>query len=337
MPDYTRAEARDWAQQTLTGVHNVIIPTFTADLTKINEAAVRHDVRRELELGFTGCLLVSETATSLEEYVEFVRVAADEAAGRLCLIHHASFNTLEENIVQANRAAEAGAQMALLSYPPTFYPTAVNQIADYTRAFCAAVDLAVMLFPVPLWGFERLHPASIPITVLEDLVDTQPTVVAIKAEGGHPSISGFTEVWRRLNERVVVTMPIEAQAIPLATILPIKYIGTSNTECLGNTVPRMLALTQRGAADEAMELFWSVDPARRANDRIEAIGGANTVNRMAWKYLAWLNGFNGGPIRMPIQRIVGSQMRTLRSALAQAGLDITQDDDGKFFIGRNPA
>jgi 4-hydroxy-tetrahydrodipicolinate synthase len=333
---YTKAEAREWVRAELTGVCNVIIPSYTADLRGLNEAAIRHDVRREIELGFTGALVVSETAITPDEYIQMVEWAADEAAGRLVLFFHASFNTLEENIELAKRAQEAGAEMVLLSYPPSFYPTSLRQVYDYTEAFCAQTDLAVMLFPVPLWGFERLHPAAIPIEMLEEMVDTIPNVGAIKAEGGMPAIAGFTETWNRLSDRVVVTMPLEQQAIPLATILPLRLIATSNTECLGGAVPRMLDLCREGRHDEAMKIYWQVDPCRRANDRI-GVAGANTVHRMAWKYQAWLTGFNGGPLRMPTQRLVGPQLAGYRAAARDAGVLTATEPDEMFFVGRNPA
>src|SRR5215471_8687433 len=98
MARYTKAEAREWAYTELAGVCNVIIPSYTADLRGLNEAGVRHDVRRDIELGFSGALIVSETAVTAEEYVRMTEWAADEAAGRLVLFFHASFNTLEENI-----------------------------------------------------------------------------------------------------------------------------------------------------------------------------------------------------------------------------------------------
>jgi len=336
MSRYTKAEAREWVRSEMKGVCNVIIPSYTADLRGLNEAAIRHDVRREIELGFKGALIVSETAVTAEEYVQMVEWAADEAAGRLVLIFHASFNTLEENIEVAKRAEDAGAEMVLLSYPPSFYPTSLRQVYDYTEAFCSATNMAVILFPVPLWGFERMHPASIPIDMLEEMVDNIPNVAAIKAEGGMPSIAGFTEVWNRLSDRVIVTMPLEFQAIPLATILPLQLIATSNTECLGGAVPRMLELCQNGKYDEAMEIFWRVDPARRANERI-GVAGANTVHRMAWKYQAWLTGFNGGPMRMPTQRLVGPQMAGYRAAAKEAGILTATEPDELFFVGRNPA
>jgi 4-hydroxy-tetrahydrodipicolinate synthase len=337
MLPYRRDDARAWAMERLRGVANVVIPSYTGDLAGLNEAGIRHDVRLEIEHGFTGFLLVSETAVTADEYCRFVEIAAGEAGGRQLLIHHASFNTLAENIELTNRAAEAGAELALLSYPPNFYPRSLDEVADYTRSFCEQVDMAVMLFPVPLWGFERLHPASLPVDLMEQLVDDLPTVVAIKAEGGHPSIGGFTETWDRLGERVVVTMPLEYQGIPMATILPMQFIGTSNTEYFGSAVPQMLGPAREGKNSEAMRLFWQVDPARRANAGIGAIGGANTVHRMAWKYQAWLSGYNGGPLRMPTARLVSSQMQSLRNGLTASGLPVTDAPDEAFFVGRNPA
>lgn len=334
MLSYDRSDARAWAEERLQGVCNVIIPSYTADLRKLNEAGIRHDVRRQIELGFTGFLLVAETALTVEEYLRFTTIAAAEAQGRQLLIHHASFNTLEENVEVANRAAEAGAELALLSYPPCFYPRSEAEIEAYTRAFCEQVDLAVMLFPVPLWGFERLHPACLSIDLMERLVEDLPNIVSIKAEGGHPSIGGFTEAWNRLSDRVVVTMPLENQAIPLATILPLQLIATSNTEYYGSAVPQMLALAREGKHVEAMRLFWQIDPARRAGEKIGAIGGANMVHRMAWKYQAWLSGYNGGPLRQPTARIVGDQMKMLRNGLIAAGLPVTDDPDEAFFVGR---
>ncbi|HEV7888346.1 MAG TPA: dihydrodipicolinate synthase family protein [Acidimicrobiales bacterium] len=337
MLPYKRNEARAWAREAMQGVANVVIPSYTADMRDINEAGIRHDVRREIELGFAGFLLVAETALTDDEYLRFVEISNDEAKGKQLLIHHATFNTLEDNIKLANEAAARGATLSLLSYPPSWYPKNEQDIYDYTKAFCDNVDMAVMLFPVPLWGFERIHPASLSADLMQRLVDDCETVVAIKAEGGHPSIGGFTEAWYRFNEQVVVTMPLEQQGIPFATIVPMQFIGTSNTEYFGGAIPQMLSLAREGKNDEAMRLYWQTDPARQANGKIGAIGGANTVHRMAWKYQAWLTGFNGGPVRQPTARIVGSQMNMLRAGLVASGIDCTSDSDDLFFVGRNPA
>jgi 4-hydroxy-tetrahydrodipicolinate synthase len=334
---YTKAESREWARATLHGCCNVIIPSYTHDLRHINEHAIRHDVRRDIELGFLGALTVSETSLTLDEYIQFVEWASDEADGRLLLVHHASFNTLEENIEAAQRAEKAGADLMLLAYPPSFYPMSDDDIYEYTAALCNATNLAVIVFPVPLWGFERISPASMSMNLLGRLIDACPNIAVIKAEGGMPSIGGFIDCWNRFSDRVLVTMPLEHDGIPLSTILPVQVLATSNYEYMGDSVPRMLELARAGKANQAMELYWQVYPARKANESATALGTANAVHRMAWKYEAWLNGFNGGPLRMPTNRLVYTQMRTLRGALEASKLPCTSDPDEAFFVGRCPA
>jgi 4-hydroxy-tetrahydrodipicolinate synthase len=337
MPRYGRTEAREWAREHFRGVHNVIIASYTSDGRHLNEAGIRHDVNREIALGFSGALLVSETSLTMDEYIRFTEIAADEAKGRLVLVHHASFDTLEQNIEAAQRASAAGADLALLSYPPSFYPRTQRDIYEYSKSFCDAVDLGTMLFPVPLWGFEHLHEASISVAILEELVTDARNVVAIKAEGGHPSVAGFAHVWNRLADRVVVSMPIIQQAIPLATLVPMQVIATSNTEYYSSVAPEMLSLVHSGKTDEALDLLWRIAPAWKANDSVAPIHAAHIVHRMAWKYQAWLAGFNGGPLRMPTTRLVWREMRAYRQALVDSGLPVTDDPDEMFFVGRNPA
>jgi 4-hydroxy-tetrahydrodipicolinate synthase len=318
-------------------VINVVIPSFTNDLSDINEAGIRHDIRLVAERGFLGTLLVSETATTPDEYLRFVRCAADEAGGRIELVHHASFNTLEQNIEMARAASEAGCSLCLMSYPPHFYPSSFDDVFDYTHSFCEAAGLGVIVFPIPLWGFERLHPASIPIDVLERMVDEIPNVVAIKAEGGFPSLGGFAETWYRLHERVLVTMPVEQHAVPLATLVPMQLIATSNTEYYGDAVPQMLDMVLDGRKDEAMELFWQINPARVANrNTAVTVQTGHFINRMAWKYQGWLSGYNGGPLRLPTNKIVPHEMAAFRRGLAESRLPVTDDPDEMFHVGRNP-
>lgn len=332
-----KQDVRDWAWEHFHGVNNVVIPSFTQDLTGLNEAGIRHDIRRELELGFTGTLLVGEVNITLDEYVRFTEIAADEAKGALNLIFHASFNTLEENIEAARRAEAAGARIALLSYPPCFYPTSLQDIYDYTLAFCQATNLGVILFPMTHWGFERLHAASIPIDMIEQLVDDAPSVIAVKAEGGFPSVAGFAHAWSRVAEKILVTMPIIQEAIALAALVPLRVIATSNTEYYGDTAPRMLALARDGKTDEALDLLWQIAPAWKANGSVAPVPHAHSVNRAAWKYQAWLAGFNGGPMRTPATRLHAGEMKAFRRALTESGLWVTEDGDDQYFIGRCPA
>ncbi len=48
--------------------------------------------------------------------------------------------------------------------------------------------------------------------------------------------------------------------------------------------------------------------------------GGTFVNRQAWKFPAWLQGYNGGPLRQPTQRVHDVQMQMLRQGLIDSGL-----------------
>lgn len=338
MASYRKNEAREWAREHLKGVANVIEPSYTSDLKGLNEAGIRHDVRKELEYGFAGTLLVSETAITVDEYRQFFEIANDESRGRLKLIHHASFNTFEENIEAVRHAEANGAELILLSYPANFYPESQQDIYEYTKAYCDATSLAVMLFPVPLWGFDRLHPADIESSVLRRLIDECPNIAVIKAEGAMPQIMHVVECHRLFGKEVVITCPLEAEMIPLAQIMPMQFSGTSNTEYYGPMIPRIHKLLMQGDYDEATRLYWQIQPARKANAQANAhVPQTLFLHRMLWKYQGWLQGFNGGPMRQPTMRLNDGIMNNLRQGLAKAGLNPTELPNSAFFVGRNPA
>jgi 4-hydroxy-tetrahydrodipicolinate synthase len=327
MARYNRDEAREWARENLVGVVNCTIPSFSGDLKAINEN------------GFAGTLGVSEVAIMLPEYLDFLRVIKDEAGNRLILVHHASFSTLEQNIEAVHGAEEAGAELVLLSYPPNFYPESEQEIYDYTKAVCDATGLAVMLFPMYLWGFgPRVHPADIPLRLIRRLIDDCPNIAAIKAEGGFPGIQGVIECHRHFGAEVVISTPIEGDLIPLSQLMPIQLSATSDHEYYGPMIPRVFNLLRAGKYDDASEIYWQLHPARKTKANLApAMHGGAFINRQAWKFQGWLQGYNGGPLRQPTQRIHDHQMTALRKGLIDAGLAPSMDPFREFFTGRNPA
>jgi 4-hydroxy-tetrahydrodipicolinate synthase len=334
---YTKKTARDWAWQNLKGCFNVVIPSYTSDLKGLNEKGIRHDVRLSIAHGFTGTLLVSETAITLQEYTQFFEWANDESKGKIKLIHHAAFNTLEENIQSAKAAEANGCELVLLSYPANFWPDSVEGIYEYTKAFCDATDLAVLLFPMNLWGFDRLHPSDIPAPIIRRLIDNCPNVVAIKAEGGFPGIMGFVECYRLFSKEVIVQTPLFGELVPLAQLVPIQFTGTSNTHMYGDLVPKVFQMLQEKRFDEATEMYWKTQPARSAAGQINAgSAGAHFINRMVWNYQGWLQGYNGGPLRHPTMKIHQGQMNALRQGLVRSGLKPTDLPDKDYYVGRNP-
>lgn len=336
--EYTKANAKDWAHETFHGVCNVIIPSYTADLKKLNEKGIRHDVRRNMELGFWGALLVSEAGTAMAEMRQFMEIAVDEAKGRHRFLLHGTFDTADDIVKMAEEARQIGVDGLLLGHPNSFYPKDADQLYEYLAYVCERTDLAVVLFAAGHWNFTRLHPSGYPPQVLAKAADL-PNVVAIKYEVGRPGIAGDYEFWKMIKgKRVLFSDPLEAHSPLTVELFGQQWMGTSNYEYFGGTVPHYFKLLREGHYERAMKIYWQIQPARNARLSEQAtFSGANFIHRYLWKYQAWLNGYNGGPLRQPAMKLNDGQMRRVRDALIRSGLEPTQEGPTEFYVGRNPA
>lgn len=335
---FARNEAKAWAKENWNGVCNVIIPSYSSDLRRLNEAGIRHDVRRNIELGFWGALLVSEAGTSHEEMRQFMEVAVDEAGGRQYFVLHGSFDSLENTLTVAKDARAIGVDGLLVAYPNSFYPATVGQLTDYTRALCEGVDLAVILFCAPHYNFERLDTSGFPLQVWKELASID-NVVAAKYEVGHPGVVGSRQAFAALDgSDLLVCDPYEPNLLLWEELFGTPWIGTSNYEYYGATVPQYLAAWRAGRREEALDLYWKIQPARQAREALRAqASGANFNHRYLWKFQAWLQGYNGGPLRAPAMKLTDAQMRRAAEGLVAAGLlEEAPVDLGAFFTGRNP-
>lgn len=335
--EYTRAEAKGWAREVFHGACNVIIPSYTGDLRSLNEAAIRHDVRRNIELGFWGALLVSEAGTTLDEMRRFMEIAVDEADGLHRFLLQGVFDTADDIVTMANDARSLGVNGMLLGHPNSFYPTTPQQLEDYTVDICTATDLAVVLFVVEHSNLRRLDVRGFPADVLERLTRVD-TIVAVKYEVGRQQTANTYDTFRRLQHAdVLLSDPMEFNAPMWVDIFGMQWMGTSNYEYYGSYVPRLLELLRKGAAQEAMEEYWRIQPARSARSATMSSGGANLVHRYLWKFQAWLNGYSGGPIRQPAMKLSEGQMKMAADGLRKAGIAAADEPFADFFIGRNPA
>ena len=336
MPPYTKEEAKDWARATMRGVCNILMPTFSSDLKKLNEAAIRHDVRRCRELGFWGTLAVSECGTTPEEYVRFVEIAVDEAGDDFHIVVHGSFDTIADTIKVSQACAGVGADVLLLSYPPTFYPQSDDDIYDYSVAVMDEVPLATVLFSVGHWNFARVHPAELSPKLVLRLAD-HPNAVALKCEGGLGN-GAHTDVLRLCGDKLLISDPREATAPGHVQWFGMQWMGTSNFQYFGDAVPRYFKLMHEGNWDEALEIYWRIHPARttRLAD-LASYSGAHFIHRPSWKYMEWLTGFNGGPLRMPAMRLNDGATKRLADAAVRSGIiDAVPGDMAEFYVGRNP-
>ncbi len=333
---YGRGEVKEWARRTWHGCCNVVMPTFAGDYKRLNARAIAHDVQLSARFGFWGALLVSECGTTLKEYCEMIDIATGARPEGFELVVHGSFDTLDEVIAAARYGQEHGCTALLLSYPTSFYPQSRQEIYDYTRAVTDTTDLAVVLFAVPTWNFGRFEPTEFPSDTLAAMCDLE-TVVAVKYECGLPGFSGMVQIQRLLKHKVLISEPMEYNGPACVEMFGMQWMGTSGYEYFADCVPTWFRLLREGQFEEGMALFWRLQPARLARGRLhQSIAGAKLIHRTAWKYMGWLNGMAGGPLRMPTMRLDDAQMKSLRDGLVRSGIQPTKDPDSAFFVGRFP-
>ncbi len=335
---YSKSEAKDYAFDNWHGVCNVILPSFTADLKDINEAGIRHDVRRNMEQGFWGTLLVSECGTTKDEMKRFMEIAVDEAGGNHNLLLHGTFDTAEDIVEMAKIGEAVGVDGLLLGHPNSFYPTTTDELYEYLAYVCNGTDLAVCLFAAGHWNYTRLHPSGYPPQVLARAADLE-NVVAAKYEVARPGIAGDFEFWKMIrNKRILFSDPFEAQSPLTVEMFGQQWMGTSNYEYFGERVPKYFKMLRDGNYQEAMEVYWSLQPVRATRVAIQgSFAGANFIHRYLWKYQAWLHGYNGGPMRQPVMKLTDAQMKQVRDGLVRAGFEPEDAPPAKFYEGRYPA
>ncbi len=339
MIKYEMGDAREWALASLRGCCGCVSPTFSADLSGLNETAIRHDVAQEKAHGMSGVLIVSECGTTSEEMQRFTEIVVDEARDELITVLQASQPTLAATIASAEYGARVGVDLVMPSYPLYFNPPSTDDVLGFTKAVADACRLGMIVFAMDQWNFGRLHAAGFSIALLEQMVDSIPQIVAIKNEVGGPGVGGIAAVFERFTGEVVVTDPLEFNAPAWIANYAMQFMGTSNYELMGPVVPQIFELlSDKATWDKGMELYWQVAPARRANSAVctPLVANSGLVPRMHWKYQGWLLGYNGGPIRQPHMRVSAAQMATIRNAALASGLDVTTEDDALFYAGRNP-
>lgn len=334
--NYTKAEAKSWAKENWKGLCNVIMPSYTSDLKNLNEAGIRHDVRRNIELGYWGALVVSECGTTDDEFKRFMEIVIDEAGDQQKFLLHGTWDTIDDLLRMCEAGEEIGMEGMLLGHPNSYYYTEEQQLYDYIKEAADGTNLAVVTFAAPQWDFQRIDPIGYPIETLLKVGEID-NVVACKFEVG--GIAGGYEFFKKNNGTVLYSDP-RMQFLPISVeIFKMQWAGTSCFELYGGVPVTMFNLFHEGRYEEGMELYWKMAPVRAMRESLSAhLKGSNFLHRYVWKFWGWLNGYNGGPLRQPTNRIVDAQMNTSRAALLKAGFDVNENEsNADFFRGRNPA
>lgn len=319
---FRKSEAKEWARETYRGLDTTILPCFTPDTLELDEAGIRHDMRMLLPQGFFAVTLVSggEAGTTKEEDKRFVEWCVDEARGRVGITLNLRYYTLEDNIEMARYAQALGCHSVMVSYPPNFRPRNEEEIYAYTKAVCDATDLGVILFPSVKNDFPA--PYRVSARTLARLADLD-NVIAMKI--GVLEWTWIDQCFRLFGDRVLISYPFDDAWPTMIRHYGMQWSGAApwhNFQTAEDPrAVRMFEHLRAGNLDEAADLYWRMDPLRKAVLSI-ALLSANMgmYNFEQWKYCDALLGLTGGELRLPKLTLFGWQRDMLRNAMIASGL-----------------
>ncbi|RHR05202.1 4-hydroxy-tetrahydrodipicolinate synthase [Pseudoflavonifractor sp. AF19-9AC] len=170
------------------------------DQFQVDEEQLRQLVRLQIESGIHGLVMLGGTgeyaALSAEERQRAVRIAKEEAAGRVPVVA----GVLEPGFGECMKACKAFEAMgvdALLVLTPFYLSPSQPGIIDYFQRVDQAVHTPIILYNIPYRTSVNMTPETV-----ETIVNTTKNVVGIKECS--PDLGQNIDLLRRVGDRISV-------------------------------------------------------------------------------------------------------------------------------------
>jgi len=327
---------REWARENIKGLENCLMPSFTPDLSELDEEGIRWDVQQSIKHGFFSTLCTCEAGLTFEEAKRFIEIVADEAKGKILVDTTILFDSLEQSMEMLKHAKRVGCHCALLGYPPNFYPQSEEEIYRIFKEMCDSVpDLAIILYPAEKYNFGRFHPSGFPLDLLRRMADIE-NVVALKV--GIPDLGFIFEAFHQVGDKVLVSVPMVSMLPILVPKYNQQWAGAAQYELFQSPDKPYLVdffnLLLQGETDEAMEIYWRLTPVRKVWEmQMMQTAGPGLYHWPMFKYYQWLVGGNGGYTRQPVLKLYQHDMDAARNAVRAIGITPRENDE-EFYVGR---
>ena len=149
------------------GAETSLLPSFTPDLSQLDEAGIRYDVRQSVKHGFFSVFCAGVGLTP-EEKRRFIEIAVDEAAGDILVSSGAGGGaTIEAAVASMREAEQLGLSHVMYSLPSAAHLESEGGILDFARQVIEATDLGIVLYAQSGKRFSKLHPGNVPLSIFE--------------------------------------------------------------------------------------------------------------------------------------------------------------------------
>jgi 4-hydroxy-tetrahydrodipicolinate synthase len=334
--EFTKSEAKEWARKNYKGLDGTIAPSFTPDLSELDEEGIRWDVQHNIRKGMFSVLCETMIGVmSFEERKRFMEIVCDEAKGKILVSVTTGIDDVEQDIELLRYFEKVGGTHTLFGYPGNFYAKNEEDIYQITKKICNSVNLCIDLWPKPLFDFGRFHPSAFNPHLIARIAEI-PNVVAAKiyiADG----FGKMAQVHHLVGDRILQQSgepeewPITIPKYGQQWAGPGKYVIYDPEDATDTRIVRLFNLFVQGEFDKAMELYWELSPVHMnaMKTALYQSGGGY----VGIKYIDWLTGGNGGMLRQPGGRLTQRSMSAMRAGVKAIGITPRENDE-EFFVGR---
>ena len=250
------------------------------------------------------CGTTGEASTlTHEEHIETIRFAADHVKKRVPVIAGTGSNCTETAVYLSQEAQKAGVDACLVVTPYYNKATQKGLIKHYTTV-AKTVDLPIIMYNVPGRTGCNIQPETA-ATLAKD-VDN---IVAIKAATGNMAQESKT--------MALAEGRLDMYSGEDGLIVPLMSIGAKGViSVLSNVAPQqthdICAKFAEGKIEEARQLQFN------ALELVDAL--FCEVNPVPVKHALNLQGWDMGPLRMPLCEMEDANLERLRNAMIQYGI-----------------
>lgn len=250
------------------------------------------------------CGTTGEASTlTHEEHIETIRFAADHVKKRVPVIAGTGSNCTETAVYLSQEAQKAGVDACLVVTPYYNKATQKGLIKHYTTV-AKSVDLPIIMYNVPGRTGCNIQPETA-ATLAKD-VDN---IVAIKAATGNMAQESKT--------MALAEGRLDMYSGEDGLIVPLMSIGAKGViSVLSNVAPQqthdICAKFEEGKIEEARQLQFN------ALELVDAL--FCEVNPVPVKHALNLQGWDMGPLRMPLCEMEDANLERLKNVMIQYGI-----------------
>lgn len=317
------------AKAAFRGIETILMPSFTPDLSALDEEGIRHDVRMSRRHGFFS-VFVAPVGLTAAEQLRMIEIAVDEAGGDLLVSLIAEVEGDEARMDLLRRAADAGAGHALIHPPFGWRPADERELYDWYRKMIDCAPLDAVLWATDGANFRHFAAANVPVNVIDRLADLD-RVVAVKLMSTLDEAITF-ELCERVADRMLIGC-VNLRLFPLlAKSYGAQWSGAWTAEALQSPdKPYVTDYVHRLAAGDyqaALATYRRIMPAYQALFALMAPvlpKGVHPFTQL--KFYQWFVGGNGGLMRPPhdpVERafpLTRAQREQVAAAYAAIGIE----------------